>query len=328
MGVFDDMRRRIFPKQLDFYKMVDKYMPLKTALIIAGIYTVLGVCWIIFSDRVLAMWAADKEFYVFLSSIKGVIYVSASALVIFFMVYNAFRVINETNNIMKSNYDELENINKRLAESEDFSKAIINKMLNAYALHRILLDENGKPYDYEFIDVNPSFEKFTGISKEEIIGKRYKEIIKGIEEETNWIDVYGKVAITGEPVSFESYTSYFDKWVVVSAYSPGKEYFITVFSDISDLKRNEAELRKNAYHDSLTELPNRLALFEDFGRHISTFPEKNIALFFIDSDNFKFINDTMGHSIGDILIKKMGEKLTSLFEEGHNNICRVFTRLN
>lgn len=63
-------------------------------------------------------------------------------------------------------------------------------MLNAYALHRILLDENGKPYDYEFIDVNPSFEKFTGISKEEIIGKRYKEIIKGIEEETNWIDVY------------------------------------------------------------------------------------------------------------------------------------------
>lgn len=201
-------------------------------------------------------------------------------------------------------------------------------MLNAYALHRIFLDENGKPYDYEFIDVNPSFEKFTGISKEEIIGKRYKEIIKGIEEETNWIDVYGKVAITGEPVSFESYTSYFDKWVVVSAYSPGKEYFITVFSDISDLKRNEAELRKNAYHDSLTELPNRLALFEDFGRHISTFPEKNIALFFIDSDNFKFINDTMGHSIGDILIKKMGEKLTSLFEEGHNNICRVFTRLN
>lgn len=478
----------IFPKNLDFTKGVNKYIPLKVALSIAGIYSFLGVCWIVFSDRLLAMWAREKEVYVFLSSIKGVVYVTLSALVIFFMVYFALRALNEVNEIVKKNYLELEQTNKRLAESEDFSKAIINKMINAYALHRIILDENGNPCDYEFIDVNPSFEQFTGISKEEIIGKRYKEEVESrAEENTDWVGIYGKVALTGEPVSFESYTSAFDKWVTVNAYSPKKYYFITVFSDITELKKSDAEIREkheeltalyeeltaseeelrqqfeeliyqqnllkiseerfrlsaegsndmiwdidlengeqyfsdrwyellghdisgtenlfgkwlslihpeeyqyvmnlfeqhlqgksdylkcecrmlckngsykwflirgkalfdekgkvvriagsftdindrkehenqlkeNAYHDSLTGLPNRLALYEEFEKQISAYPQKPVAMFFIDSDNFKLINDTMGHSIGDLLIKKMGEKLASLLEDRHGSVYRL-----
>lgn len=482
------MKNGIFKNQFNLSKSVDKYVPSKIALFIAGFYAILGVCWIIFSDKLLALWASEKEVYVFLSSIKGVIYVSVSALLIFFMVFNVLKALNKANNIMKANYAELENTNKRLAESESFNKAIIDKMLNAYALHRILLDENGYPCDYEFIDVNPSFEQFTGFSKENIIGRRYKEVIEGSgKEETDWVGLYGNVAITGIPISFENYTSAFDKWVVVSAYSPKKEYFITVFSDITDLKKNEAEIREkheeltslyeeltaseeelrqqfdeltnqqnllriseerfrlsaegsndmiwgidlengqqyfsdrwyellgheidesenmlrkwlslvhpdehdyimdifkkhlkgksqflicecrmrckndeykwflirgkalfnkkgkavriagsftdindrkkhesqlkeNAYHDPLTGLPNRLSLYEDFEKHMNTVPQKTMALFFIDSDNFKLINDTMGHTIGDLLIKKMGDRLTDLFEGSHNTVYRL-----
>lgn len=323
-GAYGFMKYRFFRKQIILNKKVDKYMPLKVALIMAGIYIILGTCWIIFSDWLLALWAADKEVYEFLSSLKGVIYVSVSAILIFFMVYNALKVINEANNIMQANYDALESINSKLTETEEFNKAIIDKMLNAYAFHRILLDEDGNPCDYEFIDVNPSFEQVLGISKEEIIGKRYTEIVKiRSEEETDWIGIYGKVATTGEPISFESYTAAFDKWVVVNAYSPQKGYFITVFSDITDLKKNEAQLRKNAYHDSLTGLPNRLALYEDFDKHIRACPRDKIALFFIDSDNFKFINDTMGHSIGDLLIRGMGERLTALVKGNDNTVYRL-----
>jgi len=482
------MKHGIFPKRFSLSKDVDNYIPLMIALIIAGIYAIFGVCWIIFSDWLLTLWAGKKEVYLFLSSIKGIIFVSGSAVLIFFMVFNSHKELNKANSIMKTHYNDLENTNKMLAESETFSKAIINKMLNAYALHRILLDENGNPYDYEFIDVNPAFEQFTGISKEDIIGRRYKEAIKGsADEDTDWVGIYGKVAITGEPISFENYTSAFDKWVVVSAYSPKKDYFITVFSDITDLKKNEAQLREKheeltslyeeltaseeelrqqfdelirqqmllkmseerfrlsaegsndmiwdidlengqqylsdrwyellgheidesddifkkwlslihpddhghvinivenhlankshylicecrmrcknegykwflirgkalfngkgeavriagsltdindrkkyesrlkeiAYHDSLTGLPNRLALYEDFEKHMNTFPQKTMALFFIDSDNFKFINDTMGHSIGDRLIKKMGDRLTALFEGLNSTVYRL-----
>jgi PAS domain-containing protein len=256
------MKHGIFPKRFDLVKYVGKYIPLKVALIIAGIYTILGVCWIIFSDSLLAIWASDKEVYVFLSSIKGVIFVSGSALLIFFMVFKYLKALNEASNMMKANYTESENANKRLAESENFSKAIISKMLNAYALHRILLDENGNPCDYEFIDVNPAFERFMSIPKEDIIGRRYKEVVEAnAKEETDWIGIYGRVAITGEPISFENYTSAFDKWVVVSAYSPKKDYFITVFSDITDLKKHEAELREQ--HEELTALYEELTASEE-----------------------------------------------------------------
>jgi len=297
---------------------------LRTALIIACVYTVLGICWIIFSDRLLALWANDKELYAFLSSIKGVIYVLASALLIFVMVFLALRVISEASNKLKKSFDELERTNKRLAESENFNKAIIDKMLDAYALHRIILDENGKPCDYEFVDVNPAFEKFTGIPREEIIGKRYSEEIESrVKEETDWVSIYGKVALTGEPAAFENYTAAFDKWVYVSAYSPKKNYFITIFNDITEIKKNEARLREYAYHDTLTGLPNRLALYEDFEKQITASPGKTAALFIIDSDNFKFINDSMGHSFGDILIKKMGERLTSIFKDQGSKIYRL-----
>jgi len=318
------MMRGIFAKQFNIKKVVDRYMPVKAALIIAGVYTMLGVCWIVFSDSILALWAADKEVYAFLSSIKGVVYVSLSALVIFLMVFNALKVINEANNTLKTHYAKLESINKRLAESEEFNKAIINKMLDSYALHRIILDEDGHPCDYEFIDVNPSFEQFTGFPREKIVGKRYSEIIKtGEDEETDWVGIYGKVAITGESVSFESYTAAFEKWVVVSAYSPKKEYFITVFSDITYFKKNEERLRENAYHDSLTGMPNRLSLYEDFEGAVSKSPDRSIALFFIDSDNFKLINDTMGHSFGDLLIRSMGKRLAALFEDSQITVYRL-----
>lgn len=311
-------------RQFDLFRAVEKHMPLRTALIIACVYTVLGICWIIFSDRLLALWANDKELYVFLSSIKGVIYVLASALLIFVMVFLALRVISEASNKLKKSFDELERTNKRLAESENFNKAIIDKMLDAYALHRIILDENGKPCDYEFVDVNPAFEKFTGIPREEIIGKRYSEEIESrVKEETDWVSIYGKVALTGEPAAFENYTAAFDKWVYVSAYSPKKNYFITIFNDITEIKKNEARLREYAYHDTLTGLPNRLALYEDFEKQITASPGKTAALFIIDSDNFKFINDSMGHSFGDILIKKMGERLTSIFKDQGSKIYRL-----
>lgn len=94
-------------------------------------------------------------------------------------------------------------------------------------------------------------------------------------------------------------------------------------TDINDRKKYENQLKENAYHDSLTGLPNRLALYEDFEKHTNTHPKKTRALLFIDSDNFKLINDTMGHSIGDLLIKKMGDRLTALFKSRRNKVYRL-----
>ncbi|WP_462273203.1 hypothetical protein [Methanohalophilus sp.] len=73
----------------------------------------------------------------------------------------------------------------------------------AYAYHRIILDEDGKPVDYEFLDVNSAFEKTIGLEKQQILNKRATYILPAItESKINWISVYGNVALTGEENSF------------------------------------------------------------------------------------------------------------------------------
>ena len=185
-----------------------------------------------------------------------------SGTVIFSLVLTSLKKIKIVQEKMKKSFDELKLVRDELAVSEDFNTAIIEKMLNAFALHKIILDDKGEPCDYEYIDVNPSFESFTGLKKKDIIGKRYRELIPNSEiEKTDWISIYGRVAITGEPFTTESYTDAFDKWVAVNAYSPMKDYFITVFSDISEIKRSEVELKEK--NEELTSLYEELTASEE-----------------------------------------------------------------
>lgn len=72
------------------------------------------------------------------------------------------------------------------------------------------------------------------------------------------------------------------------------------------------KLHQSAYTDALTELPNRLSLYEKLANSLASMPQERKALLSIDSDNFKFINDTLGHSFGDKLISEIGKRLSML----------------
>lgn len=86
-------------------------------------------------------------------------------------------------------------------------------------------------------------------------------------------------------------------------------------TDIHQLKIVQEELHSLAYYDSLSGLPNRLFMLEELDR-FSKSPEGEAAIFFIDMDNFKFINDTLGHKSGDKLIRQVSQKLTTLLPSG------------
>jgi len=132
---------------------------------------------------------------------------------------------------------------QRLKQSEQRSKALISNMINGFALHEIVLDEAGKPVDYIFRDLNPSFINLTGLTKEACLGKRVTQVIKGIEEDSfDWIGKYGEVALTGQPISFEVYSDVLEKWFNINAYSPEKGMFATVFQDITTQKNHLSEL--------------------------------------------------------------------------------------
>jgi diguanylate cyclase (GGDEF)-like protein/PAS domain S-box-containing protein len=99
-------------------------------------------------------------------------------------------------------------------------------------------------------------------------------------------------------------------------YSPDNEIFYCIVKDLSDVH----DLRHAAYHDTLTGLPNRLFLTDALPRLIETAQENHhiLALFFIDLDGFKQVNDTMGHLAGDILLQSVAERLRHCVSRAEN----------
>ncbi|MDV2990261.1 MAG: MASE3 domain-containing protein [Dehalogenimonas sp.] len=133
---------------------------------------------------------------------------------------------------------------KALRESEGKYRDLFTTMTEAFALHEIIVDEAGTPIDYRFIEVNAAFEETTGLKAGDVIGKNVREVIPGIE--SSWIETYGKVAVSGIPVTFENYSTSIGKWYQVKAYSPAPGRFATIFYDTTERKVNEEKLRQAA----------------------------------------------------------------------------------
>ncbi|MFA6102572.1 MAG: PAS domain S-box protein [Victivallaceae bacterium] len=130
-----------------------------------------------------------------------------------------------------------------LLASEKKYSSLFNSMLEGFALHEIVCDASGKPMDYRFLDMNPAFEKLTGLKKADTVGKTVLTILP--ETEYFWIEIYGKVALTGEPVSFENYSSTLNRHYQVAAFSPQKNQFAVIFNDITERKQTEEKLRNS-----------------------------------------------------------------------------------
>lgn len=129
-------------------------------------------------------------------------------------------------------------------KEEDYKK-IIEDMPIGYARHRVILDNQGRPLDFEYIEVNRSFELQTGLNRDAILGKRATEILPGIDKDGfDWIDFYGEVAQSGQPREVEQYSEPLKKWYRVKVNSPRKGEFITYVTDITD-EKNEVQEKLN-----------------------------------------------------------------------------------
>jgi len=131
-----------------------------------------------------------------------------------------------------------------LRESEERYRSLFENMLEGYAYCRMLF-EQGTPLDFIYLGVNDAFKKITGLK--EVVGKKITEVIPGIRASNpELFEIYGRVALTGQPEKFETYIDTLGIWFSVTAYSPRKEYFVAVFDDITERKQAEEELRLRA----------------------------------------------------------------------------------
>jgi PAS domain S-box-containing protein len=142
-----------------------------------------------------------------------------------------------------------------LRESEERYRSLFSAMTDGFALHEIICTDKGKPCDYRFLDINPAFERLTGLKREEVVDRTVSEVLP--DNDTYWVEIYGKVALTGESVHFENYASALDMHYEVFAYRPAPRQFATIFTDITERKRVEAEMTRLASFPRLN--PNPIA---------------------------------------------------------------------
>jgi PAS domain S-box-containing protein len=160
---------------------------------------------------------------------------------------------------------------------------LIENMPEAFAYHRMLFDSIGNPVDYICIAANTAFEKMTGLTQAQVVGKKATEVYPSLEKsDFDWIGTYGQVTLTGKTIRFERYFDINNRWYEVTAYKDQPDHFVTIFRDTTEKKlaqralnriswmldagkvKSAAEVYKNASqpYGRLSEL-NRLGLISE-----------------------------------------------------------------
>ncbi len=119
-------------------------------------------------------------------------------------------------------------------ESEKRYRALFNSMSEGFALHEMIFDEQGNPWDCLCLEVNYAYEELIERKSEEIIGKTLREVLPTMDQET--IDLFGRVAQSGEPARFDKHFPEVDRCFSIVAFCPEPGQFAVLASDITDKK--------------------------------------------------------------------------------------------
>ena len=184
----------------------------------------------------------------------------------------------------------------------------------------LITDANGL-----ILRVNRAFIAITGYSAEEVIGKNPRILSSGRHDAGFYADMWDSINNTGawegeiwnRRKSGEVYPEHLTITGVKDK-NGNVMNFVATLNDISQSKAAEEEIRNLAFYDPLTQLPNRRLLFDRLAQALASSARggKQGALLFIDLDNFKTLNDTLGHDVGDLLLQQVAQRLESCVREG------------
>lgn len=173
--------------------------------------------------------------------------------------------------------------------------------------------------------VNSAFSRLTGYAPEETLGNRPSMLKSGRQDEEFYAAMWASLKTSdhwqGEIWNRRKSGEIFPEWLTISAVRDTRgvlTHFVSTFSDISNLKVAESEIHNLAFYDPLTALPNRRLLLDRLDKACAASRRSGAwgAVLIIDIDNFKTLNDTLGHDVGDALLTDVSIRLTACIRDG------------
>lgn len=204
-----------------------------------------------------------------------------------------------------------------IRQKSEYQRRLFEEVFNNAMEGITITDTNGV-----IVNANPAFTTITGYELPDVVGKNpnvlksdkhdkdfYKNMWKKISEKGHWVGEIWNRRKNGES---------YPELLSISAIndSSGKTtHYVAVFHDITEMKSKEEQLKYQAHHDALTGLPNRVLLTDRISIALSRAKRLNnrLALFYLDLDNFKTINDSLGHAVGDKLLQQTTTRIADIF---------------
>ena len=230
-------------------------------------------------------------------------------------------------------YDDQDNPVRSLGLVQDITERINHleelrlaaTMFNTHA--GILITET----DGTIIRVNPAFEKMTGYSSQELIGQNPSFLQSGKQDKNFYANMWREIAENGmwqgELWNKHKSGTLYAEWLTLTAVkneSGEVTHYVGTTQDVTTRKQAESKIEYRAYHDDLTDLANRRLLHDRLHQNISTCKRDNTfgAVLLLDLDRFKDLNDSLGHSAGDEILRLVATRLKSLMRE-EDTIARM-----
>ena len=279
----------------------------RDALRTALLYGLLAVFWLLTADHLLNSYFDDSAQLAQWQRINAYVFALFSAVLIFFARARLCDFLGMSPGLKRQRQDQ-----ERLRQA-----AVVFDCTREGVL---VSDRRGV-----IVHVNRALVEITGYPVEEVLGRRpnmfksgrhgpefYQTIFKSLEQSGEWHGEIWNRRKSGE---------IYPQWQTVRSITDDKgqvSHYVAVFSDISAIKNSQTELARLVHHDPLTDLPNRL-LFTDRTEQTLASAQRHqsgCALLMIDLDHFKIINDSLGHNVGDLLLKAVAERLLSVFGKG------------
>ncbi|TAH67597.1 MAG: EAL domain-containing protein, partial [Anaerolineaceae bacterium] len=298
-----------------------KYIPnANHAYKVATVYAIFGSLWIFLSDSILEFLFPDIERYKYIQTLKGVFYIFITTLLIYELLRRRLRLWHIEYNKRENAYQELKLAHEELVTLENeltYQKTLNENIITEAPSIIITWDDKGR-----FLSVNPFGEKVTGYTQEELInGPGWKLLVPddrlylALETYYEIKDNDGVLNYDGAIVTKDGrrVDILWSSKILLSQSDEGGNIYVSIGTDIEERKKYEEKIKFMAYYDALTILPNRFMFEQEVNEHISKGDKFVIA--YMDIDNFKNINDSIGHQAGDVFLKYFARTILEHVED-------------